>query len=257
MPVIGYLGSNSHDRALPTNRFRTFQQGLNEAGYFEGRNVAVEYRWIEGRPDQLPGLAADLVGRQVAVIASLGGVPSTRAIKAATTTIPVVFQIGDDPVEFGFVASYARPGGNITGVSNLNAELQPKRLELLHELLPQARVIAFLVNSDHPQAKRQTTDLQSAARGFGVQIQILYARTERDFDAAFASAVQLRAGGLLIANMSPFTSFVDPNSVHWLPVTTFRRSTSRRSLPQRAAWSAIQPAAQRHSVWLASTSGAS
>ncbi len=206
MPVIGYLGTESYEKNLPTSRFRAFQKGLGEAGYAEGRNVAIEYRWVDNRLDQLPALAADLVRHQVTVIVSLSGLPLARAAKAATTTIPIVYQGGFDPVELKLIASLSRPGGNITGVSNLNVELGPKRLELLHELLPNAKVIALLVNPSHPLAERQTRDLQAAARGFGVEIRVLHARTERDFEAAFASAVQQRIGGLVIANMVPFTA---------------------------------------------------
>jgi putative ABC transport system substrate-binding protein len=151
-------------------------------------------------------MAADLVRREVAVIASLAGVPSARAAKAATATIPVVFTGGFDPVGLGLVASLARPGGNITGVSSLNVELGPKRLEVLRELVPTANVIALLVNPDHPLAERQARDLEAAARSFGLQIRVLNARTERDFDAGFASAVELHVGGLVIANMTPFVA---------------------------------------------------
>jgi putative ABC transport system substrate-binding protein len=206
MPVIGFLGADPHDKNLPTRRFLAFHQGLREAGYVEGQNVAIEYRWADGQFDRLPALAADLVRREVAAIASLAGVPTARAAKAATATIPVVFMGGFDPVELGLVASLARPGGNITGVSSLNVELGPKRLELLHELVPTATVIALLVNPDHPLAERQARDLEAAARGFGLQIRVLNARTERDFDAALASAVELRVGGLVIANMTPFVT---------------------------------------------------
>jgi putative tryptophan/tyrosine transport system substrate-binding protein len=206
VPVIGFLGAESYEKNLPTRRFRAFHQGLSEAGYTEGQNVTIEYRWAEGQFDRLPALAADLVRRQVAVIASVAGVPAARAAKAATATIPVVFQGGFDPVQLGLVASLNRPGGNITGVSNLNTELGPKRLELLHELVPKATLIALLVNPDHPLAERQARDLQGAARSFGLQIRVLNARTDRDFDAAFASAAELRAGGLVIANMTPFVA---------------------------------------------------
>jgi putative ABC transport system substrate-binding protein len=205
MPVIGYLGTESYEKNLPTNRFRAFHQGLAEAGFAEGRNVAIEYRWVDGRLDQLPAMAADLVRRQVTVVVSLAGLSLAQAAKAATTTIPVIYQGGFDPVEQGIVASLARPGGNITGVSNLNVELGPKRLEVLHELLPKAAVMALLINPSHPLAERQARDLQAAARGFGMQIRLVHARSERDFDAAFASAVEQRAGGLVIANMVPFT----------------------------------------------------
>ena len=206
MPVIGYLGIESYEKNLPTNRFRAFHQGLAEAGYAEGRNVAIEYRWVDDRLDQLPALAADLVRRPVTVIVSLAGIPLARAAKAATTTIPIVFQGGFDPVKQGIVPSLARPGGNMTGVTSLSVELGPKRLEVLHELVPKAAVIALLVNPSHPLAEQQTRDLQAAARGFGVQIRVAHARSERDFDAAFASAVEQRVGGLVIANMVPFTS---------------------------------------------------
>ena len=205
MPVIGYIGTEAYEKDPPTRRFRAFHQGLGEAGFAEGRNVAIEYRFAENRLDQFPAMVADLVRRQVAVIASLAGAPSTRALKAATGTIPVVFQGGFDPVELGLVASLNRPGGNLTGVINLNVEIGPKRLELLHELLPQATVIALLVNPNHLLAERQTRDLQAAARTFGLQIRVLHAGSEREFEAAFARAVELRVGGLVIANMSPFT----------------------------------------------------
>jgi putative ABC transport system substrate-binding protein len=207
--VIGYLGNESYEKDLPTNRFRAFHEGLREAGYVEGKNVAIEYRWVDSRLDQLPALAGDLVSRQVTVIVSLSGISLAQAAKTATATIPIVYQGGFDPVELGVVASLNRPGGNITGVSNLNVELGPKRLELLHELLPNAKVIALLVNPNHPLAERQTRDLQAAARGFGVEIRVVTARDEREFDAAFASAVQQRAEGLVIANMVPFTARAD------------------------------------------------
>jgi ABC-type uncharacterized transport system substrate-binding protein len=209
MPVIGYIGSNSYDKNLPTRRFRAFHQGLGEAGFVEGRNVAIEYRFAEDRLEQYPAMVADLVGRQVAVIASLGGTPVARALKAANTAIPVVFQGGLDPVELGLVTSLSRPGGNITGVVNLNVELGPKRLEVMHELLPNAKVIALLVNPTHVLAERQTRDLQAAGRGFGVEIRVLHARDESEFEPAFASAAAQRVGGLVIANMSPFTVRTD------------------------------------------------
>lgn len=201
LPVIGYLGNESPN--LSARRLNAFRRGFGSLGYVEGKNVAIEYRWAEGRPELLPELVAVLVRRRVSVIATMGS-PSARAAKAATATVPVVFQGGFDPVEMGLVKSLARPGGNITGVSTLNVELGPKRLELLHELIPKVIVIALLVNPSHPLAERQTRDLQAAARGFGLQVHILHARNDRDFDAAFASAAKLRAGGLVIANMNPF-----------------------------------------------------
>jgi putative ABC transport system substrate-binding protein len=209
MPVIGYLGSDSYEKDLPTNRFRAFHGGLAERGYAEGKNVAIEYRWSEGRLDQLPALAGDLVRRQVSVIVALSGLSLAQAAKAATATIPIVYQGGFDPVAVGLVASLNRPGGNITGVSNLNVELGPKRLEVLHELVPQANVIGLLVNPTHPLAERQARDLQAAAPGIGVQIRILRAESEREFEAAFVSAAEQRVGGLVIANMVPFTFRAD------------------------------------------------
>jgi putative tryptophan/tyrosine transport system substrate-binding protein len=205
MPVVGYVGSESYEKNLPTDRFRAFHKGLGEAGYIEGKNVAIEYRFYEGRNDQLPAMVADLVRRQVAVLASLAGLPSARELKKATTTIPVVFQGGFDPIENGLVISFNRPGGNVTGAVNLNVELGPKRLELMHELLPDAKVFAMLVNPNHPLAERQASDMQAAAQKFGLQLRVLNARNESELNAAFASAVEQRAGGLVIANMNPFT----------------------------------------------------
>jgi len=202
MPVIGFLGVESHDRQ--TARFRGFHQGLSESGYAEGRNVTIEYRWSGGRLDQLPVMAADLIRRQVDAIAALAGVPAATAAKAATTTIPVVFQAGGDLVELGLVASLSRPGGNLTGVSSLNAELGPKRLEVLHELLPAATVIALLVNPSNLVTEPQVREMQTAARAFGVQVHVLNATTERDLEAAFARVAELHASALMIANSAPF-----------------------------------------------------
>jgi putative ABC transport system substrate-binding protein len=186
-----------------------FHEALNEAGFAEGRNVAIEYRWADGDVDRWPALVADLVRRQVTVIASLAGIRSASAAKAATTTIPIVVQGGFDPVEFGIVASISRPGGNITGVSTLNTELGPKRLELLHELLPAARVVGLLVNPTNPNAEVQARAMHTAARAFGLEVHVLNATTERDFDAVFARLAELRAGGLVISNSSPFNGRSD------------------------------------------------
>ena len=172
----------------------------------ERKTVAIEYRWTEGRYDRLPELAADLVRRRVAVIVASGGLPSPLAAKAATTTIPVVFAIGVDPVEVGLVASLNRPGGNLTGVTNLNTELVPKRLELLHVLLPSATVVAALVNPSNPNAEVQSRDLQAAARTLGLQMHVLHASTERDFDTAFTDLIRLRAGALVIGTDGFFPS---------------------------------------------------
>ena len=201
MPEIGFLGSDLRDRRA--SRLRAFQQGLSETGYLEGRNVAIEYRWAEGQTDRLPAMAADLARRQVAVIASLGGIPSAMAAKAATQTIPVVFVVGGDPVELGLVASVNRPGSNLTGAITLNVELGPKRLELLHELVPMATVMALLVNPTNPNAEIQTRDTQAAARALGRQLHVLNAKTEHDFDAVFATLVQLR-GALVVGAGAPF-----------------------------------------------------
>jgi putative ABC transport system substrate-binding protein len=204
-PVIGYLGSESYEKDLPTNRFRAFHRGLAESGFAEGKNVAIEYRFVEDRFAELSALVADLVRRRVSVIVALSGLSLAQAAKAATATIPIVYQGGFDPVAVGLVASLNRPGGNITGVSNLNVELGPKRLEVLHELIPKANVIALLINPAHPLAERQARDLQAAAPGIGVQVRIVRAGSEREFEAAFTSAAEQPVGGLIIANMVPFT----------------------------------------------------
>jgi putative ABC transport system substrate-binding protein len=202
--VIGYLSSASQD--LYGHAVRAFRQGLSETGQVEGRNVTIEFRWANGQNDRLPELAADLVRRQVSVIAAPGSTPAALAAKAATATIPIVFQVGTDPVAAGLVASLARPGGNVTGVTNLNTELGPKRLELLHELRPTANIFALLINPTSPFiAETVTRDLQAAARRLGLQLHILHASSERDFDTVFATLVQLQAGELVIA---PDTFFI-------------------------------------------------
>ena len=198
IPVIGYLNSGSPG-PLPV----AFRQGLSENGYVEGQNLAIEYRWAEGHYDRLPAMAADLVGRKVDLIVTDGGNAPVLAAKGATSTIPVVFQTGADPVADGLVASLARPGGNLTGVSFLTVELMPKRLELLSELVPHARVIALLVNPNISAAERIIRDMQEAARAKGVQLPILEAANESEIDAAFASLVQLQAGALVVGT-DPF-----------------------------------------------------
>jgi len=196
MPAIGFLGS-----ASPSHILAAFHQGLGETGYVEGQNLAFEYRWAEGRYDRLPALAADLVVRNVDLIAA-DGIPAALAAKTATSTIPIVFAVGD-PVDLGLVASLARPGGNLTGVSTMAPELSPKRLELLSELVPQVGVIALLVNPNNSNTERTTRDMQEAARAKGVQLHILTAGTESEIDAAFATLVQLHAGALVVGG-DPF-----------------------------------------------------
>jgi putative tryptophan/tyrosine transport system substrate-binding protein len=194
MPVIGFLSATSPGPLAPF--VAAFRQGLSETGYVEGQSVVIEYRWAEGRYDRLPALAADLVGRKVDVIAT-GNRPSALAAKSATSTIPIVFITGD-AVGDGLVASLARPGGNLTGVSVLTIELMPKRLELLSELAPQAGVIALLVNPNSPLTEPLIRDAQEAARAKGVGLHILKAGTENEIDAAFATLVQLQAGALAV-----------------------------------------------------------
>ena len=195
MPVIGFLGSPT--RGSATALVAAFLHGLEEMGYVEGQNVAIDYRWAEGRFEQLPVLAADLVGRKVDVIAA-DAVTSARVAKDATATIPVVFISGGDPVERGLVASFARPGGNLTGVAVMVAEIAPKRFELLSEMVPQASVIALLVNPNNLQTDGVTKGVREAARAKTVQLPILKATTEGEIDAAFGTLMQLQADALVV-----------------------------------------------------------
>jgi putative ABC transport system substrate-binding protein len=205
MPVIGFLSNASPD--VYSDRLRTFRQGLREAGYVEGQNVAIEYRWAEGQNDRLAELAVQLVERRVTVIAAAGGTPSALAAKVATATIPIVFGVAVDPVEVGLVASLNRPGGNLTGVTNLNAEVGPKRIELLHELLPVVTTVAVLVDPTSPTlAKAFLRDLEPAARTLGLQLHVLHASNERDLDTVFAALVERRAGALIIGPGAFFAS---------------------------------------------------
>jgi putative tryptophan/tyrosine transport system substrate-binding protein len=197
MPVVGYLSSGSS--AGFTRPMAAFRQGLNEAGYVDGQNINIQYRWAEGQYDRLPALAADLVRRQVAVLGAFGGVHTVLAAKAATATIPIVFSMGSDPVEFGLVASLNKPGSNVTGVSHFAAELESKRLGLLRELVPQVTAIAVLINPTNGNAENQSREVIEAARALGVRLHILNASKEGDFTAAFASLVQMRAGALAVA----------------------------------------------------------
>jgi putative ABC transport system substrate-binding protein len=197
MPVVGFLSSNSPGPSAPL--VAAFREGLSETGYVEGQNVAIDYRWAELQYDRLPALAADLVARKVEVITTNGDRLAVQAAKNATSTIPIVFNAIGDPVGNGLVASLARPGGNVTGVSPMNIELTPKWLELLSELVPRAKVITLLVNPNSPGAERIIRDVQEAARAKGVQLSILKAGTESEIDAAFATLVQLQAGALVVA----------------------------------------------------------
>jgi putative tryptophan/tyrosine transport system substrate-binding protein len=202
MPVIGYLSGGAP--SPPFTMFLTaFRKGLGETGYVEGQNVAIEYRWAEGHYDRLPALAAELVDRKVDLISASGGDLAARAAKGATSTIPIVFSSGDDPAETGLVASLARPGGNLTGFSLLVVELHAKRLELISELVPNAQLIALLVNPSSPQTERVVRAMQEAARIKGVKLEVLKAATENELDAAFASLARLQARAL-VQQADPF-----------------------------------------------------
>jgi putative ABC transport system substrate-binding protein len=207
MPVVGYLNASSPEDVEP--RAAAFRRGLQESGYVEGQNVAIEYRWAEGQIERLPAMAADLVQRRVIVIAATT-TPAALAAQAATTTIPIVFETGSDPVRLGLVVNLNRPGGNATGVTSLIVEVQPKRLELLHELLPTVSVMALLVNpNDRALAQAQARELLSAARNLRLELHVLNASSERDFDAVFADIKRLRAGGLVIGAGSVFVGGIN------------------------------------------------
>jgi putative ABC transport system substrate-binding protein len=197
MPVVGFLSSYSSD-AFAQRLLTAFRQGLADTGYIEGRNVTIEPRWADGQYDRLPALADDLVRRRVAVIAATAGSLSTFAARAVSATIPVVFQTAGDPVTGGLVSSLNRPGGNITGVTSLNSELGPKRLELLHEMVPGATSIAVLRNPANPNGPPISQSVQSAADRLGLSLRVVPAGKESDFDAAFSSMVDLHADALLI-----------------------------------------------------------
>src|SRR5437879_4399202 len=224
MPVIGYLSSTSLGPSSAPF-MGAFRQGLREAGYVEGQNLAIEYRWAEGHYDRLPALAADLVGRKVDLIMA-SSPPSALAAKSATSTIPIVFRSGADPVAEWLVASLARPGGNLTGVSFVADELTAKRLELLSELVPRARVIALLMNPNNATAERVIRDVQEAARTKGLQLHVLKARSESEIDSAFASLVQLHVDALVVG-ADPFLSRRREQLVIL---------ASRRAVPSIYAW---------------------
>jgi putative ABC transport system substrate-binding protein len=202
IPVVGFLNSRAHGENPAI--LVAFLRGLKEAAYVEGQNVTVEYRWADGQYDRLPALAADLVARRVAVIVANG--PAVQTAKAATSTIPIVFVVGFDPLAFGLVTSLNRPDGNLTGVSVLDVEIGAKRLQLLHELVPTAAIIALLVNPTTPAAETIARDAQAAASALGLQLHVLHASSDRDFDTVFATVAQLRAGALVIGADPFFTS---------------------------------------------------
>ena len=203
MPVLGFInGANAKGY---TNQLDAFLNGLREAGYSEGNNVLIEYRWADGQYDRLPAMAADLVDRKVAVIAATG-TPAALAAKAATTIIPIVFETGNDPIELGLVRSLNKPGGNVTGVAQLAVEIAPKRLELLHELVPTAKTMALLVDPTDVVSEKTTRSVQAAATSLGLKLHILNVTAEREFDAVFQNLIQLQPGGLVISGGQFFNS---------------------------------------------------
>jgi ABC-type uncharacterized transport system substrate-binding protein len=221
--VVGFVNAGSLDTPLAT----AFRKGLNEAGYVEGQNVTVEYHWLEGKFDRLPAVMADLVRRRIAVIATPAGNAAALAAKAATTTIPIVFGVGEDPVKLGLVASLARPGGNLTGINFFATELTAKRLALLHELVPKAVRIAVLVNPANIASTESIRDISEDARAMGMQIQVLNASTSREIEAAFATLVHDRADALYVAGDVFFTSrriqFVTLAAHHRIPASYANR----------------------------------
>ena len=204
MPVIGFMSSRSP--AESADSVSAFRQGLREAGFIEGQNLLIAFRWAEGRYDRLRELAADLVGLRVAILFAAGGSPSALAAKAATSTIPIVFSASNDPVSLGLVSSLSRPGGNITGMSTFNSELGPKRLELLKELVPTATTIAYLANPTNPIAEAELKAALAMASALSIQLHVLNASTDHELDAAFTAFDKLRAGGLVVAGEPFFDS---------------------------------------------------
>jgi putative ABC transport system substrate-binding protein len=204
IPVVGLLHGGSVDDTI--SRVAAFRSALAEAGYIEGQSLTIEYRWANGQNDRLPALASELVGRQVAAIMTAGGTPACLAAKAATTTIPIVFLTGDDPVRVGLVTSFNHPGGNLTGVTFLATALEPKRLALLRELVPTATLIAVLINPHFPDAEVHLRDVPAAARNMGLEIIVLKAGSDQEIESAIAIAAQQRAGGLLVTSDPFFTN---------------------------------------------------
>jgi putative ABC transport system substrate-binding protein len=202
MPVIGFMSGRSPEDSV--HLIAAFRQGLGEGGFVEGQNVAIEFRWARGQYDRLPALAAELVGRQVAVLAGVGGDPSARAAKQATATIPIIFGIGGDPIKAGLVESLNRPGGNATGYTLLTNQMEPKRLGLLHELVPGASLIGALLNPNFLPATLQLQELEEAARTIGQRLFVAKASNDAELDAAFASLLQQRLGALLVAADTDF-----------------------------------------------------
>jgi putative ABC transport system substrate-binding protein len=232
IPVIGFVNSASRQGYEP--QVAAFLKGLGEAGYVEGRNVALEYRWAEDHVDRLPALLADLIHRQVAVIAATSG-PAALAAKTATTTIPIVFETAADPVKLGLVTSLSRPGGNITGVTRLNVAIAPKQLELLHELISTARVIGLLVDPNNAAiAETNISDAQATARSLGLELHVLNASTERDFDTVFAELIRLRADGLEIGASGLFLARQE-QLAKWPPATRCQQSSRPASSSSPAA----------------------
>jgi len=226
MPVVGFMSIRSSD--TDAHILVAFRQGLREGGFIEGRNVAVEYRYAQGQPDRLPSLAADLVSRQVAIIVTTGGAQAALTVKAATTTIPIVFTSGGDPVREGLVHSLNHPGGNLTGVTTSYGEAAPKRLGLLREILPKAAIIGVLVNPNDPiTASTETNNMRTAARSVGQRIEILQASTEREIDTAFASLIAMRADALVVAPHALFATqahqLVALAARHAIPTLYWRR----------------------------------
>jgi putative ABC transport system substrate-binding protein len=224
-PVIGFLSARSPAEAASV--LHAFRQGLGQIGYFEGKNVTIEYRWAEGRYDRLPEFAAELVRRQVAVIAATGGEPSPLAAKAATSTIPIVFTLGGDPVETGLVASLSRPGGNLTGTTIMAVEMGSKRLELARQLVPNTTAVGLLINPRFPTASAEAREVQDAARALGIQINLLHASTESEIDAAFTTIARQTRGALIIGT-DPFLlgqrdQLVRLAALHMVPTIYFLR----------------------------------